>query len=220
MYLPAHFAESNPAVLHGVIRDHPLATLVVATAEGLVANPVPLLLRLDDHGNTRLAGHVARQNPVWRQVDSGRTTALAVFHGPSAYVSPSWYPGKHEHGRAVPTWNYITVQAHGIVSVQDDPSWLRQQVEDLTRQQESSQPHPWSVGDAPPEYIAGMLTQIVGIELEVTLLQGKCKLSQNQPPANRDGVLAALESQKTAEAQAMARAMRQGHSPDSRSPSP
>lgn len=190
MYLPAHFAEQRPDVLHALMREQPFATLVSTGAQGLAADHLPLRLVLDEGDKARLRGHVARANPVWRAAEN--TDVLAVFHGPQAYVSPSWYPSKREHGKAVPTWNYIVVHARGRLTAIDDPLRLRALLDDLVDHHEARLPQPWRIADAPPDYINTMLAAIVGIEVEITALEGKWKLSQNQPAANRAGVVAGL----------------------------
>ncbi len=202
MYLPAHFAENDAAALHELIREFPLATLMTQGQAGPEANFIPLHLDTSDT-TTRLVGHVARANPLWRE-HPAEMPVLAVFHGPQAYVTPSWYPTKHEHGKAVPTWNYIAVQATGRLRVIDDASWLRAQLESLVGEHEAGFAQPWQIADAPADYIEKMLTAIVGIEITVTALQGKWKLSQNQPTANQEGVIAGLrERGETAVAAAM-----------------
>ena len=155
------------------------------------------------HRVAQLRGHVARANPLWRELGSG-VEALAIFHGPQHYISPSWYPAKREHGRVVPTWNYAVVHAHGRLQAIDDPAWLRGQIAELTAGQEAAQAHPWAVGDAPADYIEGMLKGIVGIELVISRLEGKWKASQNQSAANRHGVLAGLLDRDGDEAAQMA----------------
>jgi transcriptional regulator len=202
VYLPAHFSENRLPVLQSLMRDYPLATLITLGAEGLVANHIPLMFHVADGapgpataGHAQVAGylrgHVARANPVWRDCDPA-SDVLAVFQGPQAYISPSSYPSKREHGRVVPTWNYAVVHAHGRLQVRDDPAWTRALVEQLTREHESSRPAPWAVSDAPDDYIAQMTLAIVGIEIPVTRLAGKWKTSGNQPAANRAGAAQAL----------------------------
>lgn len=191
MYCPAHFAESQPEMLHALMREHPLATLVTMGESGLNADQVPLILDTASDGNSVLRGHVARANPMWKTLHTD-IAALAIFHGPEAYITPSWYPTKREHGKAVPTWNYAVVHARGPLRIIHDADWLRTQVESLTQVQESAFADPWAVSDAPADYIEKMLAAIVGIELSVTALEGKWKASQNQPEDNRDGVIAGL----------------------------
>lgn len=189
MYLPAHFEQARPEANHALIRDHPLGLLVTPD---LQANAVPFLVDAQPAPWGTLRAHVARANPVWREAD-GREV-LVLFQGPQAYVSPGWYPGKAEHGKVVPTWNYVLVQARGRLKAVDDPAWLRALVTRLTDTHEAAQPRPWSVDDAPADYIAATLRAIVGIEIELTGLVGKCKLSQNRGTADREGVIAGLEA--------------------------
>jgi len=204
MYLPTHFEESRIGVLQALMREHPFATLVTKTkgGEGLTANHLPLHLEPEAGPFGVLQGHVARANPVWQQMSGSEI--LVIFHGPQAYVTPSWYETKREHGKAVPTWNYVVVHAHGRLRAIDDADWLLGNLEALVAHHEAGFAEPWQVGDAPPEYIDKMLTAIVGIEIEITELKGKWKTSQNQPPANRTGVVAGLRSLGTADAAAMA----------------
>lgn len=186
MYTPPHFAEQRPEVLHRILREHPLGLLVTHGADGLDADPIPFEFDpgAGDHGVLR--AHVARANPVWQRCPSG-TPVMVVFRGPEAYVSPNWYPSKHETHRQVPTWNYQVVQAHGIFTVHDDERYVRALVARLTRHHEAAEPRPWKMGDSAPEYIDGMLRNIVGIEVAVTRLAGKCKLSQNKEARDRLG---------------------------------
>lgn len=193
MYCPAHFAENDGTALRELIRAQPLATLVTLGSDGLQVDHVPLLLSSRDDGTPVLRGHVARANPMWKKLSPGEP-AVAVFHGPDAYISPSWYPTKRQHGQAVPTWNYTTVHARGPLRVIEEADWLRAQVEALTAQQEAGLVEPWQVGDAPADYIEKMLAAIVGIEIEIATLEGKRKASQNQPAENRAGIVRALEA--------------------------
>jgi transcriptional regulator len=189
MYLPRHFEQNDPAVLAVAMHEHPLATLVIATPAGPTADLIPLEYhpQLGPHGTLR--GHVARANPLWRHAGAA---ALAVFHGPQAYVSPNGYPSKREHGKVVPTWNYTIVQARGTLRAVDEAPWLRALVGRLTERHESTQAVPWAVSDAPEDYVKQMLGAIVGIEIELTSLIGKWKVSQNRDAADRAGVAAAL----------------------------
>jgi transcriptional regulator len=177
MYVPDHFREDRTEVLHQAMRQIGFATLVT---QGLDANHLPILL----DGNV-LRGHVARANPVWKQAEG---PALAIFLGPHAYVSPSWYPSKAETGKAVPTWNYITVHARGRIAWRHEPDWLRAHVTALSDAHEAQRAQPWAVGDAPETYIQTMLRGVVGFELTIESLQGKYKLSQNRDAADRAGV--------------------------------
>ena len=203
MYQVAAFREDRIEVMHALIRAHPLATLVSVSAGALEANHLPLLIEADPAPNGALRGHVARSNPLWRQLPEGEV--LAVFQGPQAYVTPSWYPSKREHGKVVPTWNYAVVHVRGPLVVHDDREWLRDLVSRLTLSQEAGRSQPWGVGDAPAEYIDRMLEAIVGIEIPVTSIEGKWKVSQNRVQADRDGVAAGLRGRGDAEAQSMAR---------------
>lgn len=191
MYVPQLFAETDIDTLHGLMHAHPLATLVTLADGVLDANHVPLQLDAEAAPLGVLRGHLARANPLWRQHPAA-VDVLAIFHGPQAYVSPGWYPTKVESGKAVPTWNYATVHAHGRLRVIDDAAWLRAHVEALTAANEAVFPEPWQVADAPADYIDRMLAAVVGIEITVTRLEGKWKASQNQPPQNRAGVVRGL----------------------------
>jgi transcriptional regulator len=191
MYVPAHFDETRLEVLHGLMRAQPLATVVTLSADGINANHVPLHLASDQGQFGALRGHVARSNPIW----SNRVQdveALAIFHGADAYISPSWYPTKREHGKVVPTWNYAVVHAYGALRVIDDPAWLRSQLEALVSRHEAQSAAPWSITDAPPDFIGRMIESIVGFEIVISRLQGKWKVSQNQPAVNRTSVVDAL----------------------------
>jgi transcriptional regulator len=193
MYQPQHFREDRLAVQHALIREHALGTLVTAGPGGLQANHIPFLVDADGSPYGRLRAHLARANPQWREL-SAVDECLAVFQGPQTYISPSLYPTKHEHGKVVPTWNYITVHAWGRPQVIDDPVWLRRQVDDLTARNEGSRPAPWTVSDAPEEYVAAQLKGIVGIEIPIARIEGKWKVSQNRPAVDRAGVIAGLRS--------------------------
>jgi transcriptional regulator len=203
MYIPQHFRESRLSVLHELMRLHPLATLVTASGDQLLVNHIPLLLDPDTGDAGTLRGHVARANPVWKQLAQS-AAAVAIFQGPQTYISPSWYPGKEVDGRAVPTWNYAVVHAHGFVRVHDNVEWLRAHVTELTNAHEVKRSEPWQVSDAPADYIDRMLTAIVGIELPVSRLEGKWKVSQNRSQDDRLGVASGLRSQSDDTSLAMA----------------
>ncbi len=203
MYQVAAFREERIDVMHALIRMHPLATLVTSADGVLEANHLPLLIDPSPAPYGTLRGHVARANPLWRQAHADREV-LAIFQGPQAYVTPSWYPSKRETGEVVPTWNYAVVHAHGPMVVHDDRDWVRGLVSQLTAQQEAAQPQPWSINDAPAGYIERMLGAIVGIEIPLTRLEGKWKVSQNRREADRSGVMAGLAEQADPQAQAMA----------------
>ena len=184
MYVPAHFAITSTATLHRIIGEHPLGMLVTSTAEGLDANHIPFEFdpTVGEHG--LLTAHVARANPVWRQCGDG-ADVLVVFRGNESYISPNWYPSKHETHRQVPTWNYEVVHVHGRLTVQDEARFVRGVVARLTRTHEAGEPRPWRMGDSPPEYIDRMLEAIVGVEVAITRIEGKAKLSQNRESRDR-----------------------------------
>lgn len=211
MYEVAAFREERVAVMHALMKAHPLATLVVSTANGLEANHIPMLIcpeSVPQGGFGTLRGHVARANPVWRSFDAG-IDALAVFQGPQGYITPSWYPSKAQHGKVVPTWNYAVVHAHGPLTVHDDVEWLRNLVTSLTQHQEYPREKPWQVADAPAEYLDAMVMAIVGIEIPIQRLEGKWKMSQNRLPQDRAGVMKGLDAQGDASSLAMLQAMQQ-----------
>jgi transcriptional regulator len=207
MYQPAHFVEQDAATLLALMTEAPLATLIRGGAE-LAADVLPLEVQRSGDG-WRVAGHVARANPLWREADG--QPVLALFQGPQGYVSPNWYPSKFQHGKAVPTWNYTMVQVHGTLRAVDDPEWLRAFVTRLTQRHEAGRPVPWHVEDAPADYLDATLRAIVGIEIEVTRVEGKFKLSQNRSAEDRTGVVLGLGSdatlQRQPEADALAQAM-------------
>ena len=181
MYVPDHFREDRPDVLQDAVGRIGFATLVT---QGLEANHLPMLLEAKGEMSV-LRGHVARANPVWKQ---GTGEALAIFLGAHAYVSPNWYPSKAETGKAVPTWNYLTVHARGTLNWVQDPDWLRAHVGALSATHEAGRENPWAISDAPASYLDGLLRAIVGFELTITKLEGKWKLSQNRDAADRAGV--------------------------------
>lgn len=191
MYMPSQFEETRADVLHELIRAHPLSTLVTLAGGGLEANHIPLQLVPDAMPHGVLRGHVARANGMWKSLRPD-TESLAIFQGSQTYISPSWYPTKQETGKVVPTWNYAVVHVYGTLRAIDDPDWLRAQLEALTAHNEAAFPRPWSVGDAPDDYVRTLIGAIVGIELSITRVVGKWKVSQNQPRANREGVAAGL----------------------------
>ncbi|MCE9660533.1 MAG: FMN-binding negative transcriptional regulator [Burkholderiales bacterium] len=216
MYQPAHFAESRPEVLQRLIREHPFGLLVTDGASGLAANGVPFVLDPDPAGGPGvLRAHVARANPVWKEARKDRDS-LVVFQGAQGYVSPAWYPSKAEHGKAVPTWNYIVVQGRGPVRFIEDRDWLHAFVSRLTDLHEGARTVTeagrgapvWAVTDAPGDYVESMLRAIVGVEIPLSSLVGKWKVSQNRSRADRDGVAAALGQWPGDEAAAMAAAVR------------
>jgi transcriptional regulator len=189
MYVPAHFAPDEAAV-DDLLRNHGAADLVTVTAEGLVATMLPFLYLPGVGERGVLQGHVARNNDQWQRPAIG--DALAIVRGPDAYITPGWYASKIEHGRVVPTWNYVTAHVYGQLVVHDDPVWTEDLVRRLTGKHEAYREHPWSVDDAPRAFIEGQLRAIVGIELLITRIEAKAKLSQNRPAADVEGVIAGL----------------------------
>jgi transcriptional regulator len=200
MYTPAHFKEDRIDVLHQLIAHHPLATLITMTADGLNANHIPLMVDAShspvggEFGTLR--GHVARSNSVW-QTFKPEVNALVVFQGPDAYISPSWYPSKQQHGKVVPTWNYAVVHAAGPLVIRDDEAWMREFLNGTTNHFETtrntSAPR-WKMSDAPEEFLQTMMRAVVGIEIPIVSLEGKWKVSQNRAMADREGVAMALQA--------------------------
>jgi transcriptional regulator len=194
MYVPAHFAP-DAAQVDELLRNHGAADLVTLTEQGLVATMLPFIYvppagpRPTGELGT-LHGHLARNNDQWKLGSVGE--ALAIVRGPDAYISPGWYASKAEHGRVVPTWNYLTAHVYGRFVVHDDPAWTEDLVRRLTTKHEASRAHPWSVDDAPRPFVEGQLRAIVGVELQITRIEAKAKLSQNRPPADVEGVIAGL----------------------------
>lgn len=194
MYVPRHFEESRPEQLHSLIAEHPLGILVTQGPGGLDANHLPFELETREGSLGVLHTHVARTNPVWQNIASG-DEVLVVFRAADAYISPNWYPSKHEQHRQVPTWNYIVAHAHGRVTVRDDERYLRGLVGRLTKRHEASQPDPWRMSDSPQAFINDMLASIVGLEIGITRLVGKSKLGQNKETRDVLGAAHALKAQ-------------------------
>ncbi|MCJ2143638.1 FMN-binding negative transcriptional regulator [Methylobacterium sp. E-066] len=193
MYQPPNFRDDTLAAQHGLIRAHPLGLLITGGADGLVANPVPFLLdEASPHGTLR--AHLARANPQWQALAEAEE-CLVVFQGPQGYVTPDWYVSKREHGRVVPTWNYATVHAWGRPRVIEDVDWLRRQIADLTALREAPRATPWAVDDAPAPFVAAQARAIVGIEIPITRIEGKWKMSKNRPEADRAGVIAGMRAE-------------------------
>jgi transcriptional regulator len=203
MYIPSAFSETRIDVMHRLMRAHPLATLVVASATGLDAHHLPLYLESSRGPCGVLEGHIARANPLQRHAAQG-IDALAIFHGPEAYITPAWYANKAQGGKAVPTWNYVAVHAHGRLRTIDEPHWLRAHLQRLVAENEAREVSPWEISDAPADYIQTLLAGIVGLEFEIARLEGKWKASQNHPAANRAGVIDGLRKRQTPAALAMA----------------
>lgn len=199
MYQPSQFQLNDSEALRQAIDQAPFATLITQSQEGgLTADHLPLLFDPGDGpASGTLRGHIARGNPLARERGNGAEaiSALAIFHGPQAYITPSWYPAKREHGRVVPTWNYQVVHAHGRLRLIDDPEWLQGIVGRLTQRFERDRPSPWSIDDAPSDYIAGMCRAIIGVELTIERLEGKRKASQHKPLEERESILRGLRDE-------------------------
>ena len=197
MYIPAHFAADDQTVRE-LLTWHGAADLVTLTADGLLATMLPFAYEPSAGEQGALYGHVARTNDQWRKPAQGES--LAIVRGPDAYVSPSWYAAKAEHGRVVPTWNYVTAHVYGRLAVHDDPAWVEDVVRRLTAKHETArtespgQAPAWSVDDAPRKFIEGQLRAIVGLELQITRIEAKAKLSQNRPVTDVPGIVAGLSA--------------------------
>jgi transcriptional regulator len=202
MYLPAHFAETDRNVLHALMRSHRLATIVRITPAGLDADHIPLLLDSDAGMHGKLFGHVARANPLWQDADG--QNVLVIFQGPEAYITPSWYASKAEHGKVVPTWNYAVVHATGTLTAHDDADWLHAHVTQSTDTSEARLAKPWKVSDAPDDYIRATARAIVGIEIAIQSVVGKWKVSQNRSANDRAGVISGLAADSQRDAAAIA----------------
>lgn len=194
MYCPEQFAELNIATMHDLIRARPLTTLVTQSFAGLEVNQIPLLLADQPGPFGVLRGHVARANSLWQEHPE-EVDVIAVFHGPETYITPSWYVSKAVDGKVVPTWNYATVQAKGKLQIVDNAEWLWSQLEALTEHNEKFFVHQWSISDAPRDYIIKLLESIVGIEIVISDLKGKWKVSQNRLPPDRRSVESGLRQQ-------------------------
>ena len=203
MYQPPHDREERLDVQHALIRAHPLGALITFGAGGLSANLIPFILDVAASPKGTLKGHLARANRQWADFDPS-VEALVIFQGVESYITPSWYVAKREHGKVVPTWNYVTVQAHGPMRVIEDRDWLADQIRALTAQNEGKRPEPWSVTDAPEPFVAAQMKGIVGIEIPISRIEGKWKVSQNRPEADRAGVIEGLREGGDESADAMA----------------
>lgn len=193
MYVPNHFKEENIETLHHYIREYSFGLLIIADDLGIEANHVPFLLRAEGNNSLgKLECHLARNNSAWQRLQAG-ARVMAIFQGPNAYISPSWYPTKAETGRVVPTWNYLAIHAEGTAHVMDNPLWLKHHLQNLTDLHEANRAEPWSIDDAPEDFIHGLMKGIVGVEINIDRLTGKLKASQNQPIQNREGVKAGLK---------------------------
>jgi transcriptional regulator len=194
MYRPPAFREDRLETLHALIEAHRLATLVTATSGGLDASLIPFTLDKGRGDNGVLRAHMARANDQVAALRQGGE-AMVIFQGPEAYITPSWYASKREHGKVVPTWNYVVVQAWGTPRLIDDADWLRVQIEELTRAQEGRRSEPWHVADAPADFVAMQLRAIIGLEIPIARIEGKWKVSQNRPEADRAGVVEGLRAE-------------------------
>ncbi len=203
MYIPKQHEETRVEVMHALIASQPLGTWTVLGQGELITNHLPF--QIDPHSGPlgTLRGHIARANPVW-QAPPTHVLSSVAFHGPQAYISPSWYPSKEEHGRAVPTWNYVVVHAAGTPRFIEDRDWLIDQVSKLTDAHESNRLPPWSVADAPADYIDKMLAAIIGVEIPIERLTGKWKISQNRPLEDQLGVIEGLHKQNEMQSAAIA----------------
>jgi transcriptional regulator len=207
MYIPPHFAQTQPEPLHRLMRTHPLGVLVTSGPGGLDADHIPFEFDPAAGPLGKLLAHVARANPLWQRCPSG-SAVMVIFRGAEAYVSPNWYPSKHEAHRQVPTWNYEVVHAHGRLKVLDDERFVRGLVARLTRHHEAAEPKPWKMGDSAPAFIDEMLDKVVGLEIEITSLTGKAKLSQNKEARDR---LTAADTLATRGRDELAEAMRKAN---------
>lgn len=204
MYVPPKFAETRPEELGRIIRENPFGILVTQDGATLDADHIPFEFDADVGTHGMLTAHVARANPLWQRCPTG-TAVLVVFRGVHAYISPNWYPSKHETHRQVPTWNYEVVHAHGVISIHDNERFARRIVAQLTRRHEAAESKPWKMGDSAPEFINEELRHIVGIEIAITSLIGKVKLGQNREKRDRLGAAENLDERGHS---AMAQAMR------------
>ncbi len=195
MYIPAHFDEHSGDAIGALLDAHPLGALVVNGPRGLDANHLPFRFEPDAGPHGRLLAHVARANPVWTEIADG-AQVLVIFRGPQAYVSPNWYPSKHEAHRQVPTWNYQVVHVHGRLRIHDDAKFVRQVVARLTQTHEArtGDARPWRMGDAPADYLDGLIQAIVGIEVEIERIEAKSKLGQNKEARDRLGAAEQLQA--------------------------
>ncbi|MBU3624915.1 FMN-binding negative transcriptional regulator [Polynucleobacter sp. JS-Safj-400b-B2] len=205
MYLPKHFLVEDPAILAQLISEYPLAIIVGNLDGHLEINHLPLMLSSD---KTKLYGHVARMNPLVKVASGNNVSVTAIFNGPNAYVTPSWYPSKQESGKVVPTWNYAAVHAQGTIKLIEDPQWLRSHVSQMTNIHEPTYESTWKLDDAPEEYVQTMLKAIIGIEIDIKSLIGKFKLSQNRPAEDYEAVVGQLERSPQEALQQMLKFMR------------
>ena len=207
MYIPKFNAEHDTAALYSLIRSNPLGAWTTIRGDEIAINHLPLILHDSEGDYGILRGHVARSNDIWRNF-SKTNDSIVVFQGDQAYITPSWYPSKHQHGKAVPTWNYTVVHAHGIPTIHDDKEWLLAHLNELTDTHESTQALPWKVSDAPSDFTNQLAKAIVGIEIPITKLVGKWKLGQNKSEADKLGIISGLTSREDAQSLALANQLR------------
>ncbi|MFM5417390.1 FMN-binding negative transcriptional regulator [Aeromonas veronii] len=191
MYLPPYFATDDPEALHKLMQAHPLGALITHGERGLDANHLPFELDTESGKHGVLRAHIARNNPLWQEARDG-DEVLVIFKAADAYISPNWYPSKKAHHQQVPTWNYSVVHAHGRIQIRDDARFVRRLLANLTRHHEAGEPTPWKMADAPRDYLEAKVAAVVGIEIEITGLVGKFKLSQNKEAADRQEAAHAL----------------------------
>ena len=213
MHIPKQFKQEDKAKIKTLIADYPLAALIFKNANGLEANHIPLQLTQTNDQEWTLIGHIARGNPMWKNVED-KADILVIFQGPQSYITPNWYPTKQEHKKVVPTWNYAAIHIHGALSFIHETQWKIDMLNSLTNQMEADQAKPWQLSDAPEDYVEKQLNAIVGIEISVNQIEGKWKLSQNQPEQNRMGVIQGLSQSERLEAQAMSKVMNQNQDND------
>ncbi|OUR65388.1 hypothetical protein A9Q73_08310 [Bermanella sp. 47_1433_sub80_T6] len=213
MYQPKSFQQDNVDEMKAMMKAYPLATLVTTGQHGVEANHIPLILKEVAAGEHVLWGHMAKANPLWQELDDS-AQVLAIFHGPNGYVSPNYYPTKQEHGKVVPTWNYVAVHVRGRLDFIHEDKWKLEMLNNLTAQHESQQKDPWSVNDAPKEFTQSLLGAIVGFEIKVTAIDGKWKAGQNQPNKNRQGTIDGLSVSPNPADKKMAQVMSDMLKPD------
>jgi len=208
VYIPKANEETRLPVLHDFLRAHPFATLVTMGNAGMIATHLPLVLEDDGSEFGLLKGHISRANTQWKDINTS-IDALAIFAGDHHYITPNWYPSKHQDGKQVPTWNYVVTHCYGPLKFIEDPQWLLAHLETLTTIHEASSPIPWKIADAPPEFIKALLNGIIGLELPVRKIEGKWKLSQNRSQQDRQGVVEGLTQLDTPESLAMSDLVKQ-----------
>jgi transcriptional regulator len=195
MYIPSTFRELRLGAMHALVCEHPLGLLVTSGAGGLMATQIPFLIDADEGEHGTLRAHIARANPHWKEL-SGVAECLVAFQGEQGYVTPSWYPSKDATHEVVPTWNYVAVQVFGVPRIVEDAAWLRRQIDDLTHSQEQRRIQPWKPSDAPEAFIEKQMKAIVGIEIPISRIEGKRKMSQNRLESDRLGVIAGLRDER------------------------